>query len=154
MLRCLDLPAARHVGFFTAHRAVSLIFSIATYGDGVYCMSDIIRIDTNQRMSRVVKAAGLVFIGGQTSADPAPDVKVQTANTLEKIDAFLEKAGIDKTRLVSAQIWLADIERDFAGMNEVWEAWVPQGCAPTRATVEAKLAAAHLLVEIAVVALA
>lgn len=154
MLRCLDLPAARQVGFFTAHRAVSLIFSSATYGDGVYCMSDIIRIDTNQRMSRVVKAAGLVFIGGQTSADPAPDVKVQTANTLAKIDAFLEKAGIDKTRLVSAQIWLADIERDFAGMNEVWEAWVPQGCAPTRATVEAKLAAAHLLVEIAVVALA
>ena len=116
-------------------------------------MSDIVRIDTNQRMSRVVKAAGLVFIGGQTSADPAPDVKVQTAKVLEKIDGFLEKAGIDKTRLVSAQVWLANIERDFAGMNEVWDAWVPQGCAPTRATVEAKLAASHLLVEIAVVAL-
>lgn len=117
-------------------------------------MSDIVRIDTNQRMSRVVKAAGLVFIGGQTSADPTPDVKVQTAKVLEKIDGFLEKAGIDKTRLVSAQIWLANIERDFSGMNEVWDAWVSQGCAPTRATVEAKLAAAHLLVEIAVVALA
>jgi len=117
-------------------------------------MSDIVRIDTNQRMSRVVKAAGLVFIGGQTSADPAPDVKIQTAKVLEKIDGFLEKAGIDKTQLVSAQVWLANIERDFAGMNEVWDAWVPQGCAPTRATVEAKLASAHLLVEIAVTALA
>ena len=117
-------------------------------------MSDIVRIETNQRMSRVVKAAGLVFIGGQTSADPAPDVKIQTAKVLEKIDGFLDKAGIDKTRLVSAQVWLADIARDFAGMNEVWDAWVPEGCAPTRATVEAKLAAPHLLVEIAVIALA
>ncbi|HDR9307826.1 TPA: RidA family protein, partial [Burkholderia multivorans] len=60
--------------------------------------------------------------------------------------------GIDKTRLVSAQVWLADIARDFAGMNEVWDAWVPAGHAPARATVEAKLAAPHLLVEIAVVA--
>ncbi|HEF5153541.1 endoribonuclease L-PSP [Burkholderia multivorans] len=115
-------------------------------------MSEIVRIETNARMSRVVKAAGLVFIGGQTSADPAPDVKVQTAKVLEKIDGFLEQAGIDKTRLVSAQVWLADIARDFAGMNQVWDAWVPAGHAPARATVEAKLAAPHLLVEIAVVA--
>jgi enamine deaminase RidA (YjgF/YER057c/UK114 family) len=117
-------------------------------------MSDLIRIETNQRMSRVVKAAGLVFIGGQTSADPTPDVQIQTAKVLEKIDGFLQQAGIDKTRLVSAQVWLADIGRDFAAMNAVWDAWVPQGCAPTRATVEAKLAAPHLLVEIAVVGLA
>ncbi|VWB10664.1 endoribonuclease L-PSP [Burkholderia aenigmatica] len=115
-------------------------------------MSDIIRIETNARTSRAVKAAGLVFIGGQTSADPAPDVKVQTAKVLEKIDGFLEQAGIDRTRIVSAQIWLADIARDFAAMNEVWDAWVPSGHAPARATVEAKLAAPHLLVEIAVVA--
>lgn len=117
-------------------------------------MSDIVRIETNQRMSRVVKAAGLVFIGGQTSADPTPDVRIQTGKVLEKIDGFLEKAGIDKTRLVSAQVWLANIERDFAGMNEIWDAWVPQGCAPTRATVQAKLASDQLLVEIAVTALA
>ncbi|GAB5096916.1 RidA family protein [Caballeronia sp. LP006] len=117
-------------------------------------MGDIVRIDTNQRMSRVVKAAGLVFIGGQTSADHSPDIKLQTAKVLEKIDGFLEKAGIDKTRLVSAQVWLADISRDFSGMNEVWDAWVPQGHAPTRATVQAQLATPELLVEIAVVALA
>ncbi|MDR5815261.1 MULTISPECIES: RidA family protein [unclassified Caballeronia] len=116
-------------------------------------MSDIVRIDTNQRMSRVVKAAGLVFVGGQTSADPTPDIKLQTAKVLEKIDGFLEKAGIDKTRLVSAQIWLSDIARDFAGMNEVWDAWVPEGCAPARATVQAQLASPTLLVEIAVIAL-
>ncbi|MDR5758625.1 RidA family protein [Caballeronia sp. LZ035] len=115
-------------------------------------MSDIVRIDTNQRMSRVVKAAGLVFVGGQTSADPTPDIKLQTAKVLEKIDGFLEKAGIDKTRLVSAQVWLSDIARDFAGMNEVWDAWVPEGCAPARATVQAQLASPTLLVEIAVIA--
>jgi enamine deaminase RidA (YjgF/YER057c/UK114 family) len=80
-------------------------------------------------------------------------VKLQTAKVLEKIDGYLEKAGIDKTRLVSAQVWLADIACDFAGMNEVWDAWVPQGHAPARATVQAKLAAPELLVEIAVVAL-
>jgi enamine deaminase RidA (YjgF/YER057c/UK114 family) len=117
-------------------------------------MSDIVRIETQQRMSRVVKAAGLVFIGGQTSNDKTPDVKVQTTSVLEKIDGFLEKAGIDKSRLVSAQVWLANIERDFAGMNSVWDAWVPAGCAPTRATVEARLAAPELLVEIAVIGLA
>ncbi|SEK11447.1 hypothetical protein SAMN05192539_105211 [Paraburkholderia diazotrophica] len=65
-------------------------------------MSAIARIETNQRVSRVVKAAGLVFIGGQTSNDYAADVKVQTASALEKIDGFLEKAGIDKSRLVQS----------------------------------------------------
>ncbi|SIT51097.1 RutC family protein HD_0322 [Paraburkholderia piptadeniae] len=117
-------------------------------------MSDIVRIETNQRMSRVVKAAGLVFIGGQTSNDKTPDVKVQTASVLDKIESFLEKAGVDKSRLVSAQVWLANIERDFAGMNSVWDAWIPAGCAPTCATVEARLAAPELLVEIAVIGLA
>jgi enamine deaminase RidA (YjgF/YER057c/UK114 family) len=117
-------------------------------------MNEIVRIESNQRMSRVVKAAGLVFVGGQTSNDRTPDVKGQTQQVLAKIDGFLAQAGIDKTRLVSAQVWLAHIERDFAGMNEVWDAWVAPGCAPTRATVESKLAAPDLLVEIAVIALA
>ncbi|HEV3426061.1 MAG TPA: RidA family protein [Paraburkholderia sp.] len=117
-------------------------------------MEDIVRIESNQRMSRVVKAAGLVFVGGQTSNDRTLDAKGQTQQVLAKIDGFLAQAGIDKTRLVSAQVWLADIERDFAAMNEVWDAWVAPGCAPTRATVQAKLAAPELLVEIAVIALA
>jgi enamine deaminase RidA (YjgF/YER057c/UK114 family) len=88
----------------------------------------------------------------QTANTGRPDAKIQTAKVLEKIDGFLEKAVIDTTRLVSAQVWLADIGRDFAGMNEGWDAWVPDGCAPTRAMVEAKLAAPALPVEIAVVA--
>src|SRR5690349_25079796 len=85
-------------------------------------MSDIIRIETNQRMSRAVKAAGLVFIGGETSNDHAPDVKVHTPSVLAKIDGFLEKAGTDKTRPVSAHAWLGNIEPDFAAMNRVWDA--------------------------------
>ena len=117
-------------------------------------MSEIVRIETNQRMSRVVKAAGLVFIGGQTSNDRTLDVKGQTRQVLAKIDGFLAQAGIDKTRLVSAQIWLANIDQDFTGLNVVWDAWVARGCAPTRATVESKLAAPDLLVEIMVTALA
>ncbi|MGH8778209.1 RidA family protein [Paraburkholderia sp.] len=117
-------------------------------------MTDIERIDSNQRMSRVVKAAGLVFIGGQTAVERTPDIKAQTTHVLAKIDGFLKQAGIDKTRLLSAQIWLADIERDFAGMNEVWDAWVAPGCSPARATVQAQLAAPELLVEIMAIALA
>jgi enamine deaminase RidA (YjgF/YER057c/UK114 family) len=82
-------------------------------------MDEIVRLESNQRMSRVVKAAGLVFVGGQTSNDRTLDVKGQTQQVLAKIDAFLAQAGIDKTRLLSAQVWLADIARDFASMNEV-----------------------------------
>lgn len=117
-------------------------------------MNDIVRIDSNQRMSRVVKANGFVFVGGQTAGDRTPDIAQQTAQVLAKIDGFLAQAGIDKTRLVSAQVWLKDIERDFQGMNSVWDAWVAPGCAPTRATVESKLAHPDLLVEITVTALA
>jgi enamine deaminase RidA (YjgF/YER057c/UK114 family) len=117
-------------------------------------MNEIVRLATDRRMSRVVKAAGLVFVGGQTSSDRTLDVKVQTRQVLANIDAYLSQAGVDKTRLVSAQVWLADIARDFTGMNEVWEAWLEPGCAPTRATVEAKLAATDMLVEIAVIVLA
>jgi enamine deaminase RidA (YjgF/YER057c/UK114 family) len=117
-------------------------------------MTDIIRIDSTQRMSRVVKANGFVFIGGQTSDDRTLDIKGQTASVLAKIDGFLAKAGIDKTRLLTAQVWVADIARDFAGMNEVWDAWVAPDCAPTRATVQSALAAPDLLVEISVTALA
>ncbi|WP_371106476.1 RidA family protein [Pseudomonas sp. CFII64] len=113
---------------------------------------EITRIETNQRMSRVVQCNGFTFLGGQTATDRTLDIKGQTAQVLEKIDNFLAKAGLDKTRILSAQVWLSDIEANFAGMNEVWDAWAPQGHAPARATVESRLAAPDLLVEITVVA--
>jgi enamine deaminase RidA (YjgF/YER057c/UK114 family) len=93
-------------------------------------MNEIVRFESNQRMSRVVKAAGLVFVGGQTSNDRTLDVKGQTQQVLAKIDAFLAQAGIEKTRLVSAQVWLADIARDFASMRaNPCNGGVEAGCA-------------------------
>jgi len=71
-----------------------------------------------------------------------------------QIDDYLAKVGLDKTRILSAQVWLSDIQANFAGMNEVWDAWAPEGQAPARATVESRLAAPELLVEIAIVAAA
>jgi enamine deaminase RidA (YjgF/YER057c/UK114 family) len=103
-------------------------------------------------MSRVVQCNGFTFLGGQTATDRTLDIKGQTAQVLEKIDNYLAKAGLDKTRILSAQVWLSDIEANFVGMNEVWDAWAPEGHAPARATVESRLAAPDLLVEITVVA--
>lgn len=117
-------------------------------------MNHIQRIHPSTRMSRVVVYNGMVFIGGQTAGDPTQDIAGQTRQTLAKIDGYLADAGIDKTRLLSAQIWLKDIAADFASMNEVWDAWVAPECAPARATVQASLARPELLVEISVTAAA
>lgn len=110
------------------------------------------RIKCGTRMSQAVVANGMVFLSGQVAADKAgASVTEQTTNVLERIDALLAEAGTDKTRLLSATIWLTDI-RTFDEMNAVWDAWLPEGGAPARATVEARLAATHYNVEIAVVA--
>jgi len=115
-------------------------------------MDEILRVETNQRMSRVVIFNGIVWLAGLTAGDATKDIKGQTQQVLDKVDAYLEKAKTDKMKLLSAQIWLKDIERDFAGMNEVWDAWIPAGAAPARATGESKLARGDLLVEIVVTA--
>lgn len=95
---------------------------------------------------------GVAYMTGVTAPGGTLDIQGQTRQVLEKIDTHLAKAGIDKTRMLSVQIWLKDIERDFAGMNEVWDAWVPKGAGPARATGESKLAHPDLLVEILVTA--
>src|SRR5687767_7742521 len=110
------------------------------------------RIETNQRMSRVVIYNGIAWFAGLTAGDATQDIKGQTQQVLAKVDENLAKAGTDKTKLLSAQIWLKDIERDFPGMNEVWDAWVPTGAAPARATGQSKLARGELLVEIIITA--
>ncbi len=115
-------------------------------------MSDIDRIETDPRRSRAVVYNGMVFIGGQTCDDRTQDIKGQTRQTLAKIEKFLAAAGTDKSRLISAQIWMADIERDIAGMNEVWDSWTAPNAAPTRATAQVKFASKNLLVEITVIA--
>jgi enamine deaminase RidA (YjgF/YER057c/UK114 family) len=117
-------------------------------------MADSRRHHTNQRMSQIVEypANGtIVVLAGQVAEDRTADTKGQTADVLRRIDKLLADAGTDKTRIVSANIWLTDIS-EFAQMNEVWDAWVPQGHAPARATVESKLAHPALRVEIQVVA--
>jgi len=115
-------------------------------------MSDIQRYESTPRLSRVVVHNGTVHLAGITSAVRDGDISVQTKSVLDTIDARLASVGSSKEKILSAQIWLKNIDRDFAGLNTVWEAWVPAGAVPTRATCEAKLAAPELLVEIIVVA--
>ena len=115
-------------------------------------MSDIERVATDPRRSRAVIYNGMVFIAGQTCDDRTQDIKGQTLQALAKIEKFLAAAGTDKSRLISAQIWMADIRRDVASMNEVWDGWTAPGAAPTRATAQVTFASRDLLVEIMVTA--
>ena len=109
------------------------------------------RFGVGPRMSEAVAFGNLVFLSGEVAEDRSQDVAGQTRQILASIDETLAKAGTDKTKILKANIWLADI-KDFNAMNGVWDAWVPQGNTPARATVEAKLAAPDILVEIMVVA--
>ena len=113
---------------------------------------NIARFETGTRMSQAIVHGGFVFLAGQVALDaPGAAVTEQTKNILDRIDALLEKVGRDRTRILSATIWLADIST-FQEMNAVWDAWVPARQAPARATVEAKLAEPQYAVEIAVIA--
>lgn len=109
------------------------------------------RLHTGPRMSQAVIHGNTVYLAGQVADDPSQDVPGQTRQILAAIDRLLAEAGTDKTRILSATIYLADIGT-FAQMNSVWDTWVPQGHTPARATVEAKLAAPQYTVEIQVIA--
>ena len=112
------------------------------------------RFQTTSRMSKVVRAGGLLFLGGQTanrSPSALEDITAQTNEVLSRIDALLESAGVGRSALVSATIYLRDM-RDFDGMNAAWEAWLPAGHAPARTTVQASMSSENLLVEMTVVA--
>ena len=111
----------------------------------------ITRIEAGPRMSQAVVRGDTVYLAGQVAAKPVPSVGKQTRQILSQIDKLLKAAGTNKSKLLSANIWLADI-RGFAEMNEAWDAWVAKGNPPARATVEAKLAGPQFLVEIMVVA--
>ncbi|MBM3645674.1 MAG: RidA family protein [Alphaproteobacteria bacterium] len=107
------------------------------------------RIKPGPRMSGAVVHGNTVYLAGLTADDTSQDVKGQTRQILAKIDALLKEAGSDKSKILSANIWLTDI-KTWSQMNEVWDAWVSPGNTPARATVEAKLAAPALTVEIMV----
>lgn len=112
----------------------------------------LIRMHTTERASKIVIHNATVYLAGQVAEDPDADIAGQTASTLARIDAALAEAGTDSEHLVSATIYLRDIDNHFAPMNEVWNAWVPDGHAPARACVEAHMARSALLVEISVIA--
>ena len=107
------------------------------------------RIEVGPRMSMAVVHNGVANLAGVVAEKPVPSVTKQTQQILASIDKLLKKAGTDKSKILSANIWLTDIGT-WGQMNEVWDAWVSPGNTPARATVEAKLANPALKVEIMV----
>ena len=116
-------------------------------------MTTIERFEVGPRMSQAVVYRGVAYLAGIVADDLVPSVTEQTRQILGKIDRLLAAAGSDKTRILKANIWLADISK-FGEMNAVWDGWVAKGQPPARATVEAKLATPDYLVEIMVEAAA
>ncbi|MCI4678239.1 RidA family protein [Rhodoblastus acidophilus] len=115
-------------------------------------MPSLTRLKPGKRMSQAVIRGNAVYLAGQVAETSAgKSVREQTAEVLGAIDALLAEAGTNKTKIMMATIYLADIST-FAEMNEVWDKWVVEGETPARATVEAKLVAPEYKVEIAVVA--
>jgi enamine deaminase RidA (YjgF/YER057c/UK114 family) len=110
------------------------------------------RHEIGPRMSKAVVHGNTVYLAGIVADSPkGKSVGEQTKDILGQIDGFLAKAGTDKSRLLSANIWITDMAT-FAEMNAVWDSWVAPGNTPARATVEARLASPDYQVEIMVVA--
>ena len=110
------------------------------------------RFETGPRMSQVVVHGNTVYLAGVVANNAAgQSVTRQTQDVLSIIDGHLATAGTDKSKLLSATIYITDMAT-FAEMNAVWEGWVSPGNTPARATVEAKLAAPQYTVEIMVTA--
>ncbi|WP_171123367.1 MULTISPECIES: RidA family protein [unclassified Ruegeria] len=107
------------------------------------------RIHTGARMSKIVKHNGVAYLCGQVGS--GDNVTEQTQDCLSRVDALLAEAGSDREQILQATVWLRDMA-DFAEMNAVWDAWVPEGHAPARACGEARLARDVLKVEIIVTA--
>lgn len=113
-------------------------------------MSEITRIETGPRMSQAVVHGGVVYLAGQVGTAGASITK-QTQDILANVDRLLAEVGSDKTKILQTTIWLSSMD-DFAEMNAVWDAWVPQGHTPARAAGESKLATPDYNVEILCIA--
>jgi enamine deaminase RidA (YjgF/YER057c/UK114 family) len=109
------------------------------------------RHNVGKRLSEIVVHNNTVYLAGEVPDDTSADITTQTRQVLAKIERLLAQVGSDKAKLLSAQIFIADMA-DFAGMNAAWEAWVAPGHTPARATIEAKLANPGYKVEIMCVA--
>ena len=114
-------------------------------------MAEIRRSHVGKRLSEVAEYQGVLYLAGQVPENIEQDISGQTAEVLAMIDRLLAEHGSDKTRILQCMIYLADMSL-FQKMNEVWDAWVPEGNAPPRATVEARLASPGKLIEIVVTA--
>ena len=108
------------------------------------------RLGPGKRLSQASIHGNVVYLAGQVPDEYSGDIKTQTKQVLDKIDALLKEAGTDKTQILSATVWLPDIN-DRDAMNTIWDAWVPD-VGPARACVESKLADPAIKVEIAVIA--
>ena len=113
-------------------------------------MAEITCHHTNARMSQIVTHGDMIYLAGQVGS-PEADVTQQTKDCLAQIDTLLAEVGSDKTKILQCTIWLADMA-DFAAMNAIWDAWVPQGHTPARACGEAKLATPDYKVEFLITA--
>ena len=109
------------------------------------------RFDVGPRLSEMAIHNGVVYLAGQVAEDATQGIAGQTQQVLAEIDALLAHAGSDKAKILRAEIFLKDLQ-DFEAMNRVWDAWVPAGDAPPRATVQAHLARPGWLIEIVVTA--
>jgi len=109
------------------------------------------RFDVGARLSEMAVHNGVAYLAGQVAADGSQDITGQTHQVLGAIDALLARAGTDKRKLLRVEIFLKDLA-DFPGMNAVWEAWLPAGDAPPRATLQAALARPEWRVEMVVTA--
>ncbi|EFC47556.1 predicted protein [Naegleria gruberi] len=108
----------------------------------------LVRFHVGERFSETAAYQGVLYISGQVPDDGTKDIEGQTEEVLAMLDARLKEAGTDKTKLLMVQIFLANMVEDFAGMNKVWDAWVPKGNTPPRATVQAQLARPEWRIEI------
>ncbi len=109
------------------------------------------RMETKQRMSRIVIHNDTIYLCGQVAEDADKGIREQTSTMLDKVESLLKQAGSDKEHILSATIYINDMTL-FSQMNEIWDNWIPEGHAPARACVEARMARPELLVEISVIA--
>lgn len=114
-------------------------------------MSEITRYQEGPKLSRAVVHGGLVYLCGQVAKDYSGDIKEQTRTMLQRVDEHLAETGSDRSKMLSATIYISDISQ-ATQMNEVWGEWLGGGPRPARTCVEAKLAKPEILVEITVIA--
>ncbi len=114
-------------------------------------MPEITRFHVGPRLSETAVHNGTVYLAGQVPDDTTQDMRGQTGQVLGMVERLLVEAGSDKSRILMTQIFLNDID-DITVMNEIWDAWIPAGHTPPRATVQAKMANAAYKIEIVVTA--